>query len=65
MNTIYKTGYTPKGNLSQRKVKEFQDKDEAMRYGWKLAYKNKDVNTSFFIITEDKKCLRFNKQIIL
>jgi hypothetical protein len=60
MNTIYF-----KTEKSQRKVKAFEQGqlDKAMEYGWNLAYKK--LNTEFFIITENNKCLRFNKQIIL
>jgi len=65
MNTIYKLGLTEKGKKSQKKVKDIEDKDKAMSYGWKLAYANKCKDTRFIIITEDDKCLSFNKQIIL
>lgn len=65
MNTIFKRSYTKRGFKSQRKVKSFEDKDVAMKYGWDLAYANTDNEVSYYIITEDKKCLRFNKTIIL
>jgi hypothetical protein len=60
MNTIYF-----KTEKSQIKVKTFEQGqlDKAMEYGWNLAYKK--LNKEFFIITENNKCLRFNKQIIL
>ena len=60
MNTIY-----VKTEKSQIKVKTFEQGklEEAMTYGWKLTYKNLDKK--YFIITENKKCLTFNKQIIL
>jgi len=60
MNTIYR-----KTKKSQRKVKSFSLGmfDDAMKYGWNLAEKNRNIE--YFIITEDSKCLRFNRQIIL
>ena len=64
MNVIYKKGITPKGNKSQKKVKSFESRDDAMKYGWKLANKVKK-DCAYFIITEDGKCLNFNKTIIL
>ena len=53
-----------KTEKSQRKIKAFANgkKDDAMNYGWKLAQKN--PKNEYFIITQDKKCLRFNLQII-
>ena len=60
MNTIYL-----KTKKSQKKIKSFDvgKFDEAMQFGWDLAYKNKD--NEYFIITENKKCLRFNLQIVV
>jgi hypothetical protein len=60
MNTIY-----IKTEKRQRKVKDFPigKIEDAMNYGWKLAYSNKQ--NRYFIITENSKCLNFNIQIIL
>lgn len=60
MNTIY-----IKTAKSQRKIKSFQDNEieKAMKYGYNLAFKNK--NESYFIITSDKKCLKFNTLIVV
>ena len=64
MNRIYKTTVTPK---SRRKYKTFPngELEKAMEYGWRLSNRNIDSNVSFFIITENEKCLRFNKTIIV
>lgn len=54
-NTVY-----VKTAKRQRKVKVFKagEKENAMVYGWKVAEKHREKD--YFIITEDKKCLRFN-----
>jgi len=59
-NTIYIE--TKKG---QRKVKTFPfgQFETAMRYGWKLT--NKNQNKTYFILTENDKCLRFNRTVII
>jgi|AntRauMFilla1563_2_1112583.scaffolds.fasta_scaffold06457_6 hypothetical protein len=60
MNTIYQ-----KTEKSQRKVKTYDvgEKERAMNVGWYLTYKN--PKKDYFIITEDEKCLKFNRTIIL
>ena len=60
MNTIY-----VKTERSQKKIKQFSENDfeKAMEYGFKLAFKNKNKN--YFIVTSDKRCLKFNTTIIV
>ena len=60
MNTIYL-----KTKKSQRKIKTFAsgEKEKALKFGFNLAHKK--IADSYFIITEDEKCLKFNTTIIL
>jgi len=60
MNTVYL-----KTEKSQRKIKTFAtgQKENALKYGFNLAYKNQ--TKSYFVITEDEKCLKCNTNVIL
>lgn len=63
MCTIYKEGINPNGKKFRRKVKSFGDFSQANTYGWKLS--NENSTFKYFMITNDGRCLKFNKQIII